>query len=277
MITKWIEPLVTFVYPAACRECGNLIGIGQVPYICDDCWRKIETLEPPWCHRCGIPVRDEDGLVFDSEIICSECLANPPPFGKLRAAAFYEPTVREAIHALKYGRRRVLAKHLVQFMQQRLPCDLSGDDYDMLLPIPLHKKRFRKRGFNQSELLAAGVASVWSVPLRKDILLRVRNTVALSTLNSQAERVQTISGAFDLHFPVAVQGKRLLLVDDIFTTGTTIDEAVRVLQPADPSTIDVLVLCRARPPDSNQASPLPSAGGFGVDHSHRGSPALSHR
>lgn len=258
MITKWIEPLVTFIYPAACRECGNLIGIDRVPYICDDCWEKIECLEPPWCERCGIPAYDQDALVLNSPPICSECLANPPSYGKLRAAAFYEPTVREAIHLLKYGRKRALAKHLVQLMQHRLPCDLSGEDYDMLLPIPLHKRRYRKRGFNQSELFAAGVSSIWSVPVRKDILLRVRNTVALSTLNSQAERVETITGAFDLRAPEAVQGKRILLIDDIFTTGTTIDEAVRILRPANPSTIDVLVLCRARAPDSNQASPLPT-------------------
>jgi ComF family protein len=254
LITKWIEPLITFIYPAACRECRILIGIGQVPYICDECWAKIEWLEPPWCQRCGIPVHTQDAITANSPIICSECLANPPSYGKLRATAFYEPTLREAIHLLKYERKRVLAKHLIQLMQHHLPNDSSGEDYDLLLPIPLHRVRYRKRGFNQSELFAMGVSNVWNVPVRKDVLLRVRNTVALSRLSSQAERVETITGAFDVRFPESIRGKRLLLVDDIFTTGTTIDEAVRVLQPANPFTIDVLVLCRTRVPESNQSS-----------------------
>ena len=254
MITKWIEPLITFIFPAACRECRIMIGIGKVPYICDECWAKIEWIEPPWCQRCGIPVGAHDAPTINSPVICSECIANPPPFGKLRAAAFYEPTLREAIHLLKYEGKRVLAKHLIKLMQRHLPGDSSGADYDLLLPIPLHKKRYRKRRFNQSELLAIAVSSVWNVAVRKDILLRVKNTVALSRLNSQPERVETIKGAFDVRFPESIQDKRLLLIDDIFTTGATIDEAVRVLQPANPATIDVLVLCRTRMPNGSQSS-----------------------
>ncbi len=254
MVTKWIEPLITFIYPAACRSCRILIGIGQVPYICDECWAKVEWIEPPWCQRCGIPVHAQDDLTANSPVICSECLANPPSFGKLRAAAFYEPTLREAIHLLKYESKRVLAKHLIQLMQHHLPSDSSGEDYDLLLPIPLHKKRYRKRRFNQSDLIAAGVSNRWNVPVRKDVLVRVKNTVALSRLTSQAERVETINGAFDVRFPESVQDKRILLIDDIFTTGTTIDEAIRVLQPANPATIDVLVLCRTRAPNGSHSS-----------------------
>lgn len=254
MITKWIEPLITFIYPAACRECGNLIGISRVPYICDECWAKIEWIEPPWCNYCGIPMDGQDASTAASPSICSACLAISPSYGKLRTTAFYEPTLSKAIHLLKYERKRVLAKHLIQLMQHYLPNDFSREDYDLLLPIPLHKKRYRKRGFNQSELFAAGVSSVWNVPVREDILLRVRNTVALSRLNSQAERVENIRGAFEVCLPACVQGKRILLIDDIFTTGITIDEAIRVLQPAEPATIDALVLCRTRAPDSNQSS-----------------------
>ena len=256
MVTKWIEALLTFVYPAACRECGTSIGITQVPYICDECWSNIDILKPPWCERCGIPVGAENALGTNPPVICSECLANSPSYGKLRATAFYEPVVREAIHLLKYEKKRVLAKHLIDLMQHHLPSDSSGADYDLLLPIPLHRARYRKRGFNQSELLAAGLSNVWDVPVRKDVLLRVRNTVALSTLNSQAERVETITGAFSVRFPELVRGRRLLLIDDIYTTGITIDEAIRVLQPENPSAIDVLVLCRTR---GALNSPLPSA------------------
>lgn len=230
------------------------MGIPQVPYICGECWAKIEWLEPPWCEHCGIPVRDQNSLASNSTITCSECLASPPSYGKLRATGFYEPTLREAIHLLKYERKQVLAKQLIRLMQCHLPGDSSGEDYDLLLPIPLHRKRLRKRGFNQSELIATGVSRIWNVPVRKDILLRVRNTVALSTLDSQAERIDTITGAFEIRYPESIQGKRLLLVDDIFTTGTTIYEAVRVLKPANPSIIDVLVLCRTKPPIGRQAS-----------------------
>ena len=213
------------------------MGVGKVHYLCDDCWEQIELLKPPWCQICGLPCWS---------IVCADCREHPPLFGKLRAIAFYEPTLREAVHLMKYEKKQVISKHLNQLLQTHLPEDLASIDYDFLLPIPLHTNRLRQRGFNQAEQIAQGVAQVWGVPVRTDILFRIRDTVPLSSLESYEERMKNIAGAFEVRSPDSIQGRKILLIDDIFTTGTTINEALKVLQVANPNCVDVLTLTRTR-------------------------------
>ena len=214
------------------------MGIGQVHYLCDACWEQIELLKPPWCRICGMP---------RWSTACTDCREHPPLFRKLRVIAFYEPTLREAIHLMKYEKKQVISKHLVQLMQAHLPEDLASTDYDFLLPIPLHANRFRQRGFNQAEQIAQGIAKVWAAPVRTDILARIRDTVPLSSLSSREERMKNIDGAFEVQSPDSIQNRKILLIDDIFTTGTTINEALKVLQVASPDCVDVLTLTRTRP------------------------------
>ncbi len=214
------------------------MGIGQVHYLCDACWEQIEFLKPPWCQICGLP---------RWSATCAGCREQPPLFGKLRAIAFYEPTLREAIHLMKYEKKQVISKHLVQLLQAHLPADLASTDYDFLLPVPLHANRFRQRGFNQAEQIAQGVAKTSGVPVRTDILVRIRDTVPLSSLHSREERRESIAGAFEVQSLDSIQNRKILLIDDIFTTGTTINEALKVLQVANPNCVDVLTLTRTRP------------------------------
>ena len=214
------------------------MGVGKVHYLCDACWEQIELLEPPWCQICGLP---------RWRAVCEDCRECPPLFKKLRAVAFYEPTLREAIHLMKYEKKQVISKHLIQLLQAHLPQDLISTDYDFLLPIPLHTNRLRQRGFNQAEQIAQGIAKVWRVPVRTDILFRIRDTAPLSSLESHEERVKNIAGAFEVRSPDSIQNRKILLIDDIFTTGTTINEALKVLQIASPDCVDVLTLARTRP------------------------------
>lgn len=237
-MNRWLTPLITFVFPAKCRRCETPMGVGKVHYLCDDCWKQIELLKPPWCQLCGLPCWSA---------VCADCREHPPLFGQLRAVAFYEPTLREAVHLMKYEKKQVISKHLNQLLQTHLPEDLVSTGYDFLLPIPLHTNRLRQRGFNQAEQIAQGVAQVWGVPVRTDILFRIRDTVPLSSLGSHEERLKNIAGAFEVRSPDPIQGRKILLIDDIFTTGTTINEALKVLQVASPDCVDVLTLTRTRP------------------------------
>ena len=214
------------------------MGVGKVHYLCDLCWEQIELLKPPWCQICGLP---------QWSIVCADCREHPPLFRKLRAVAFYEPTLREAIHLMKYEKKQIISKHLIQLLRAHLPADLPSTDYDFLLPIPLHTNRFRQRGFNQAEQIAQGIAHVWGVPIRTDILFRIRDTAPLSSLGSHEERMKNIAGAFEVGSPDLIQDRKILLIDDIFTTGTTINEALKVLQIANPDCVDVLTLTRTRP------------------------------
>ena len=246
-MNRWLESLITFIYPAKCRRCEMPMGVGQVHYLCDDCWEKMEFLTMPWCQICGTPFYSREQSASQPDSVCADCRAQPPLYGKRRAIAFYEPTVREAIHLLKYDKKPIFAKHLVHLIQSHLPADLSAADYDFLLPIPLHAKRYRERGFNQAEQLARGIGHVWKTPVRTDILFRVKHTAPQSSLNSRQERMDNIADAFEIRSPDRIRGRRVLLIDDIFTTGTTVNEALKVLQAANPSGVDVLTLARTKP------------------------------
>ena len=214
------------------------MGVGKVHYLCDACWEQIELLKPPWCQICGLP---------GWSAVCADCDEHPPLFRSLRAIAFYEPTLREAVHLMKYEKKEVISKHLIQLLQAHLPEDLGFTDYDFLLPIPLHTNRLRQRGFNQAEQIAQGVAQAWGVPVRTDVLFRIRDTVPLSSLESHEERMKNIAGAFEARSPDSIQSRKILLIDDIFTTGTTTNEALKALQVASPDCVDVLTLTRTRP------------------------------
>ncbi len=223
------------------------MGVGQVRYLCDDCWQQIEFLKTPWCEICGTPLSLPRHSPQHRNLICTDCREQPPLYGKFRTIAFYEPTLREAIHLLKYNKKQIFAKHLIQLLQAHFPEDLANIAYDALIPIPLHSNRFRDRGFNQSEQIAQGVAQVWGIPIRTDILVRIRDTAPQSSLSSREERMKNTAGAFEIRLPYLIQDRKILLIDDIFTTGTTINEALKVLRTANPECVDVLTLTRTKP------------------------------
>ena len=230
------ETAITFLYPAQCRVCNARLGLEAVPYMCDACWQAIQFVEPPWCDICGLP---------DVEELCDECATNPPRYGKLRTIAFYEAALQQAIHLFKFQKKKVLAKPLIQLITTHMPADCSVAEYDFILPVPIHKKRTRERGFNQATLLANGIAA--GVPVVTDVLIRHLNTSPQSSLDREARQTNII-GAFELRREEVIRDKRLLLIDDVFTTGATIREAVKVLWNADPAEIDVLTLARTSNP-----------------------------
>ena len=228
------ETAVVFLYPASCRVCETTLEVTSLPYICADCWCDIQFVEPPWCDICGTP--GVNGL-------CDECGTSPPRYGKLRSIAFYQTTLQQAIHLFKFQKKKVFAPHLIQLINAHVPVDCCIGDYDFVLPVPIHKKRLQERGFNQATLLAKGIAQAEGVPVLTGTLVRHRHTAAQSSLGMEA-RQQNIIGAFDIQNPETIRDKRLLLVDDVFTTGATVREAVNELWKADPAEVDVLTLAR---------------------------------
>ncbi len=228
------ETAVVFLYPAKCRVCKTSLEVASIPYICANCWRDIQFLEPPWCDICGTP--NVDGL-------CDECATSPPRYGKLRSIALYQTTLQQAIHLFKFEKKKVFAQPLIRLINAHIPTDCAVTEYDFILPVPIHKKRLRERGFNQATLLAKGIAQAEGVPVLTDALVRHRHTVAQSSLDMEA-RQHNIVGAFEIRKPEVIHNKRLLIIDDVFTTGATVREAVNELWKADPAEIDVLTLAR---------------------------------
>ena len=238
LLQQAIETAITFLYPAECHVCNGFLGVAAMPYICANCWQDIQFVEPPWCDICGTP--DANGR-------CDDCATSPPRYGKLRAIAFYQTTLQQAVHLFKFRKKKAFASHLIQLINAHIPVDCNISEYDAVLPIPIHKKRLQERGFNQAMLLADGIAKAEGLPVLADALVRKRHTVAQSSLD-KAARQQNIVGAFEVRNPDAIRGKRLLIIDDVFTTGATIREAVSELWTADPAEVDVLTLARTLDP-----------------------------
>ncbi len=234
MIQQFFETAITFLFPAQCKVCEMDIGIESIPYLCKGCWDSLDIVTPPWCEICG--KHDVDG-------VCTMCATNPPRYGKLRTVAFYDAILQKIIHLYKFEKRRTLAKHLSYIMVKHRPKDCDFNEYDYILPIPLHKNRLRERGFNQSALIAQGISNEVGIDICTNALVRNKNTSPQSSLTRDA-RQTNIVGAFGIKNRNLIKGKRILILDDVFTTGATVNEAVNMLWNEDPVEIDVLTLAR---------------------------------
>lgn len=239
-LTEVLAGLADVVFPPCCASCSAVFTEGEGPLFCRGCERRIPALTPPLCPRCGISVGPEGG----GDHLCGACLAEEPPFDLARALGRYETVLLEAIHRFKYGGQSALGKKLGRRMAAFPFPGFDGRAFDAVLPVPLHVRRLRERGYNQSLLLAREIARAYRLPLDFQSLQRTQVTAPQVELGRRA-RQDNVRGAFAVVWPERVEGRRLLLVDDVFTTGSTIGECCRVLRKAGAARIAVLTLARA--------------------------------
>ena len=227
--------------PPLCPSCREPLGDGVG--LCATCWSKLSMIEPPYCARLGIPFTYDPG----PGLLSMEAIANPPAYDRARAAVRYDDVARSLVHAYKYGDRLDLARLMAGWMA-RAGRELL-DDADALVPVPLHWRRLWARRFNQSASLAAEISSLSKVPVAHGALKRVRPTAQQVGL-SKSERADNVQGAFrvpaDLKAEVA--GRRLILIDDVLTSGATVDTCARALLRAGAIHVDVLVFARVVAP-----------------------------
>jgi ComF family protein len=231
--------------PPLCVSCraplGNLGGL------CPTCWSKVSFIAPPYCQRLGIPFAYDPG----PGILSMEAIADPPAYGRARAAVRYDDVARDLVHRLKYGDRLDLCTTMGRWMA-RAGRELVAEA-DALLPVPLHWRRLWGRRFNQAAVLAKVVAATHGLPVLTGALKRVRATPQQVGL-SRGERAVNVQGAFAVtpEGKAGIHGKRLILVDDVLTSGATVDTCARALLRAGARNVDVLVFARvvaaARPP-----------------------------
>jgi len=230
-----------FILPTACSYCRSPIGDSAVPFLCSSCWSDFSLIQGAVCPRCGGPFGSPEALTHSPGHECGLCRQAPPRFDQALSVGHFEGPLREAIHLFKYRPCRSLGKPLGTWMagQVRL---VSGIDF--IMPVPLHVKRLRQRGFNQALLLAHRVAERHHVPLSHDNLARTRYTRPQVELSGR-ERVENVAGAFSLDRPGDVIDRRIMLVDDVFTTGATLNECATVLKKAGAAGVNALTLARA--------------------------------
>ncbi|QWW67408.1 ComF family protein [Rhizobium sp. WYJ-E13] len=233
-----LSMLADLVYPPACAACG--ISTGGHRGLCPKCWSDVRFIERPYCEVLGIPFSHDLG----AGILSAEAIANPPPFDRLRSAAVHDTAVRSLVHGLKYRDRTDLAPMMAGWMLRASDCMVEC--CDAVVPIPLHRTRMISRKFNQAAELARHLARLADKPLLPATLLRVKRTNQQVGLGVRA-REDNVRGAFAIARDKEndVFGKRIVLVDDVYTTGATVDAATRVLRKAGAADITVLTFARA--------------------------------
>lgn len=229
--------LVDAILPPLCLGCGEIVAVPGS--LCASCWQGFSFLAPPQCARCGVPFAEDLG--DDAE--CADCLAHAPRFRRARAALAYDDKSRRLILPFKHGDRTDLA-HACGNWMARAGAELLADA-DLVAPVPLHWRRLFTRRYNQAQLLAARVAGQAGLRLVPDLLRRRRWTGSQAGLKAK-ERRRNVRLAFDLHprWIGQLKDRRVLLVDDVLTTGATVDACVRVLERASARHVDVLTLAR---------------------------------
>jgi ComF family protein len=229
--------VVDVILPPTCLACRMPVGEGSG--LCPQCWVGAGFIERPYCERLGTPFPSDHG----GPLISPAALAEPPAYARARAVARYGDVVRDLIHLLKYGDRLDLVPALGRWMT-RAGAEIIADA-DALVPVPLHWTRLWQRRFNQSSALAHAVSKLSGVPAADHLLARARATPPQFGL-ARKERARNVQGAFKVPKAsrIEVKGKKLVLVDDILTTGATADACTKALLRAGAARVDVLVLAR---------------------------------
>lgn len=235
----WIEAALGFLYPPVCQFCGAQRASAAEGYVCAGCWRKVRFLRPPMCERCGLPYPGEISGPFE----CANCRGVELHFRFARSAVAAEGLALEAIHRYKYQRALWLEPFLADLLLRAAAPALSATDWDALVPVPLHPTKQREREFNQAERLAARLGRVTGLPVCTRWLRRVVPTRTQTQL-SREQRAANVRGAFALRDGAAVRGLRVLLVDDVFTTGATTGACARLLRRAGAADVGVWTVAR---------------------------------
>ncbi|WP_343211727.1 ComF family protein [Aquisediminimonas sediminicola] len=229
--------LLDFALPPRCIACGAIVA--DAGSLCADCWGQARFLTGAGCGQCGRPLPD-NALVADQTYYCAPCLASPPAFDSVRAVMAYGDIARAVALQLKYGRQIAHARTISRLMARLVPIS-SSDKPAMLIPVPLHRWRLWRRGFNQSALVADHLARLSGLRHDRMALRRIRQTPSLGHLNRQ-QRHKAVTGAFRVAGDV--QGRNIILIDDVFTTGSTAQACALALKKAGANRVDVI--CWAR-------------------------------
>ncbi len=233
-----LRGIVDLVLPPRCPGCRTIVD-GDGRY-CLDCWGQLGFITAPQCARCGVPFEHDRGAGTE----CGACLAEPPRYASARAALRYGGPARKTLLALKHGDRQHLARVMVPHMARAAGPLLDPPAPDILLvPVPLHRWRLWRRGFNQAALLAQVLARHTGAAIAIDAIVRARATATSQGMGRKA-RARNVRGAFFVPDRATVAGRRIILVDDVLTTGATADACARVLRRAGASEVHVLTFAR---------------------------------
>ena len=239
---SWLDAGLNFFYPPVCQLCGlNRVSLVE-GCVCSSCWSReggVRFINPPYCDRCGLPYEGDITTAFE----CGNCREMELHFRQARSAVVAAGIVLEVIHRYKYQRALWFEPFLAGLLDRRAAPELRRQDWDMIIPVPLHPLKKREREFNQAERLGRCLARTTGIPLNVDLLKRVEPT-RTQTLLTRTERAANVRHAFAMQTKESLTGKRVVIFDDVLTTGATTSACARILRQA--GAADVCVWSVAR-------------------------------
>lgn len=235
----WIDAILAFLYPENCQICQNRRAKPGEGYVCSECRRQIAWIEPPFCTRCGLPYEGE----ITTSFTCANCRDIPFYFKYARSAVVAQGIALDIIHRFKYRRALWFEPLLAGLLVHQAQPALKDGPWHRIIPVPLHSTKLREREFNQAELLAAALSAATGIPLEQHAITRVKATRTQTEL-SREERRENIRDAFAPAMDSDLSGQRIVLIDDVFTTGATTNACARVLARMGAAEICVWTLAR---------------------------------
>jgi ComF family protein len=237
-----LNDLSEVIFPTQCLGCAEILHPFTGQLFCPACKDKIKFITGSLCFICGTTFPDSPA----ENHLCGDCLEKRPYFSSARAVFSYENIILNAIHHFKYNRDISIGEMLSSFMADFSFPDIDFTDYSLIMPVPLHIKRLRERGFNQSLILARAFGEKRQIPVNFSLLKRHKFTLT-QTGSNRNERKKNIKGAFEVSNRGKIAGKNIILIDDVYTTGATINECAKTLIKAGARKVAVLTLARVLP------------------------------
>lgn len=226
--------LINLLFPLRCPVCDGIVPIGE-GRICRGCRPKIRYITEPSCRKCGRQLND------DSKVFCTECEKAKHIFDQGIALYDYQ-SIKKSMYRFKYKGRREYAKFYAEDIYCHFKDDIIKMKADIIVPVPLHKSRKRSRGYNQAELISAHLSRLSGIPMHRDIVRRIKKTVPQKKLDAR-QRENNLKKAFNIKPNVVILNKSVIIVDDIFTTGSTIDAVAYEFKRCGAKAVYFITLC----------------------------------
>ena len=234
---KWFQVLFNLILPPRCPICGKVVANSDT--LCSKCFESITFISFPYCKKCGKPL---DLFISEDELYCDDCFIKKSPFRLCRSAVVYDDFSKKIILDFKFfdhlENKKLLAKWILMAGK-----DIFNEGVDYIIPIPLHFSRLFKRKYNQSAVLSATLSKMCMVPVLYNTLKKVKKTLPQVHCSGK-QRLKNIRGAFQVINPDLIKDKRILLIDDVYTTGSTLCECAKVLIKAGAKSVDALTVAR---------------------------------
>ena len=238
-LNQWANAFLGFLYPEVCQLCGLPRATPAEGFVCPKCASSAELIQPPFCDRCGLPFAGAISQTF----VCQHCRSAELHFCSARAAVVANDKVLDAIHRYKYNRALCLEPFLGGLLARQAKPSLNSNSWDLIVPVPLHPVKEREREFNQAERLSRCLSRAIGLPVETRAVYRVLPT-RTQTLLTREERLENMRNAFTCKPSASLNGKRIILVDDVFTTGATTSACALALKQGGAAEVCVWTVAR---------------------------------